>query len=164
MNFITKIIIGTVVVIGLLISCSKNATGDIIRQVNHKLVVEDLRGNTFDLSKNLGKVSVVIFWSTDCVPCLYEIPNLHTFYEKYHHGGVELIAIAFESLKSDVLKKMKNYNYPVALSSSIKVNSFGDPRSFPIAYVIDSRGTLKKKLDGFNGAALEEVVKVLLVK
>ena len=41
-----------------------------------------------------GKVAIVHFWATCCVPCVKEMPELHAFQEKYKDLGVEVLALS----------------------------------------------------------------------
>ena len=50
-------------------------------------------GKPFDWSKYRGKVVLVDFWATWCVPCLEEVPNIRANYEKYHDQGFEVIGV-----------------------------------------------------------------------
>jgi thiol-disulfide isomerase/thioredoxin len=60
-------------------------------------------GKQFDLSKLKGKVVLVDFWATWCLPCRQELPNLKKLYEKYHGQGFEVIGISLDKAKSDVV-------------------------------------------------------------
>ena len=60
------------------------------------LVVTQLDGQTFDLSKLRGKVVLVNYWATWCAPCRKEMPTLDTFYRRYHEQGLEMIGISID--------------------------------------------------------------------
>lgn len=58
-------------------------------------------GREVDLAKMRGKVVLIDFWGTWCMPCRKEIPHIRAVYEKYHDQGFEVIGIACEHSESD---------------------------------------------------------------
>jgi thiol-disulfide isomerase/thioredoxin len=58
-----------------------------------ELKFPDLDGREIDLAQYRGKVVLLDFWATWCVPCMQEMPNLKAAYQKYHAQGLEIIGI-----------------------------------------------------------------------
>ncbi len=56
-----------------------------------------LDGRTVDVTKMRGKAVIVDFWATWCKPCIAEMPQLKTLYDRYHSQGLEIIGITAES-------------------------------------------------------------------
>lgn len=54
-------------------------------------------GRAVDLRKLRGKVILIDFWATWCVPCIEEIPNVQKAYERFHDQGFEVIGISLEN-------------------------------------------------------------------
>jgi thiol-disulfide isomerase/thioredoxin len=76
-----------------------------LRVVEARRVPLDLKftaadGRVVDLAALRGKVVLLDFWATWCVPCLKEMPNIRAAYKKYHDKGFEVIGIAFEKAPS----------------------------------------------------------------
>ena len=68
----------------------------------------DLSGKPQSLSQWRGKVLVVNFWATWCVPCREEIPALMNAQRKYVSNGVQVVGIAIDNASKvrDYAKEM----------------------------------------------------------
>ena len=61
----------------------------------------DLKGASFEGSEYAGKVVLLDFWATWCVPCLEEIPNLRQVHKQHSPDGFDVIGINIdENLES----------------------------------------------------------------
>lgn len=56
-----------------------------------------LDGRVVDTAQWRGRVVLVDFWATWCVPCIEEMPQLKELYAKYHAGGLEIVNISVDS-------------------------------------------------------------------
>ncbi len=70
----------------------------------------DLDDNLIGLSKFEGKYILLDFWSSNCGPCILELPNMLENYQKYKEKGFEIISISFDRKKEDWSKAVKDYN------------------------------------------------------
>lgn len=55
-----------------------------------------LDGREVDTTRWRGKVVLVDFWATWCVPCIEAIPKLKTLYARYHDQGLEIVNISVD--------------------------------------------------------------------
>lgn len=55
-----------------------------------------LDGSTVDLANYRGKVVLIDFWATWCVPCMEEMPNVKRVYQAYRDKGFEIIGISLD--------------------------------------------------------------------
>lgn len=130
-----------------------------------KLVATELNGQPFDLGAQHGKVVIVNFWATWCVPCRQEMPAIDAFYRAHQSQGVEVIGLSIDRGRdrSDVRDVMKAFAYPAAMESDAKANGFGKPRVLPVTYVVDESGVVRAELRPDQNPVTEaELSKVVL--
>src|SRR5882724_12486519 len=53
-----------------------------------------LDGSVGDIVQLKGKVVLVNFWATDCMPCVHEMPQIVSTHEKYKSLGYETLAVS----------------------------------------------------------------------
>jgi cytochrome c biogenesis protein CcmG, thiol:disulfide interchange protein DsbE len=130
------------------------------------LVLTAFDGTSIDLAKLRGKVVLVNFWATWCVPCRKEMPTLDAFYRRHRGQGFELIGISIDFAR-DAAKMRKvaaGLAYPAAWINDIAVNGFGAPEGVPVSYMIDADGIIRDKFIAVPNKLLNDVVVPLLAK
>jgi thiol-disulfide isomerase/thioredoxin len=106
-----------------------------------------------------GKVALLDFWRTSCVPCLHAIPELCILQERYGWSGLEVIGIAsepsgsFEQQKDSVARvaNLKRTNYRLLLNSGPNQRDLLDKfdvRAFPTLVLVDERGHILWRHEG----------------
>jgi len=68
-----------------------------------QLSLSDTHGNTQDISRYRGKIVVLNFWATWCVPCQHEMPLLQEMQKKYKDKGVVVLGASVDDEKSQPL-------------------------------------------------------------
>jgi thiol-disulfide isomerase/thioredoxin len=62
------------------------------------LALKDSKGQTWDYRKQgAGKIVLIDFWRTTCMPCKDMIPILNRLHQQYGSRGLEVVGIALES-------------------------------------------------------------------
>jgi thiol-disulfide isomerase/thioredoxin len=107
-----------------------------------------LDGRDVDLAKLKGKVVLVEFWSTDCGPCVGEIPALKTAYEKLHPRGFEVVAISLDDKERALRRfiKEKDLPWPQHFDGKGWENRFAVQYgifSIPTSWLLDKLGNLR---------------------
>jgi len=107
-----------------------------------------LDGREVDLAKLTGKVVLVEFWSTDCGPCVGQMPALKAAYEKLHPHGFEVVAISLDDKETPLRRFIKEKGLPWAQHFDGKgwENKFAVQYgifSIPTTWLVDKLGKLR---------------------
>jgi len=104
-------------------------------------IVTDMAGRTIDSKKLRGKIIVLNFWFTSCMPCIEEIPSLNSVRNKYQNNpNVIFLAITFNR-KSNVKKFIKYHPmlYTIVPFDNPTCREF-NIKGFPTNIIIDKNG------------------------
>ncbi|ACY18735.1 alkyl hydroperoxide reductase/ Thiol specific antioxidant/ Mal allergen [Haliangium ochraceum DSM 14365] len=131
--------------------------------------LRDLDGRTVRLSDYSGKVVLLNFWATWCVPCSAELPHLQRLYEAY---APDLVILAISMDGPETVAKVgpqaRRYglSFPVLLDEETRVAGMYNPkRAAPFTVVIAADGRIASKRQGYSAGdeiALEAELKSLL--
>lgn len=105
----------------------------------------DKEGNHLTLSSFRGKVLLVNFWATWCVPCIKEMPDLSKLSKEFEGNEVIILPISLDRNKSvkdieDFYKKHKVDNLPVYLDFQGSTFRTAQLRSLPTTILVDKSG------------------------
>jgi thiol-disulfide isomerase/thioredoxin len=116
-----------------------------------ELDLKDINGRALRLADYKGKVVLINFWATWCVPCRSEIPELIKLQSKYKDQGLRIVGITYppEDL-SEVRRYVKNakVNYPIAIGTKATKALFTESETLPITVVIDRDGNVREIIEG----------------
>jgi len=109
-----------------------------------------LGGDSLKLRDLRGRVVLLNFWATWCVPCIEEIPSLQKLYESYADRGFVIIGAAVQSETDDVKKFVARYRmtYPIALGDDALQKAFPGLTGLPTTFILDKKGNIRKQLVG----------------
>jgi len=117
--------------------------------------LRDLDGRQVHLSDYGGKVVLLDFWATWCVPCAAELPQLQKLYDAKKSDGFVVLGIAMDGPESvaQVVPFSRRYNltFPTLLDEETRVvNVYNPKRVAPMTVLIDKRGIIARVRNGYN--------------
>jgi thiol-disulfide isomerase/thioredoxin len=127
----------------------------------------DLDGRPWEYSRNhQGKLILIDFWGTWCVPCLKAIPHLVELQQQYGAYGLEVIGVAYgrdEVEQAQAVKRVRdrmNINYMLLLGgepATCPVKSGFGVDSFPTLVLLDAYGNVLWHARGVDPGKLREL-------
>ena len=117
-----------------------------------------LDGKTVKFSDFRGKVVILDFWATWCMPCRIEIPHFVELQKQYGDKGLAIVGVSLDEQGPKVVKKfMKQFQmtYLVVIGNEKIVAAYGGIEGIPTTFVIDRDGRIVR---GYVGYAEEEVL------
>lgn len=115
-----------------------------------------LDGGQLRLSSYRGKVVLLDFWATWCVPCREETPHFVELQKKYGDRGLQIIGVSMDDSPDPVHPFYQQFhmNYPVVMGTADVGSAYGGVLGLPIAFLIDRDGRIYAKHMGATDAAV----------
>jgi thiol-disulfide isomerase/thioredoxin len=131
------------------------------------LKLTDIHGRKFSLADYRGKVLLVNFWATWCIPCRTEIPDLVKLQREYRHQGLRIVGISYPpQTLSEVRRAVRDLrmHYRVAIGTRATKDLFTGSQTLPVTVVIDRKGMIREVIEGIMYPdEFEQKVKPLLL-
>lgn len=127
----------------------------------------DLKGQDHHLAGLKGKVVLLNFWYSSCVPCRRETPDLTTIYRMHAKDGLEILGINLD----DILMPTAGHAplkvfldefkppYPILMADETVYDLYGGIPVQPISFLVDREGKVTRLFWGaFPGAVFEKAI------
>jgi peroxiredoxin len=130
--------------------------------------LNDLNGNSYQLSEFKGKAVLLNVWASWCKPCQAEMPALQNIYEQYKDKNIVFLAVnsTRQDSLSDVTNFVNNYNltFPVLLDYDGSVSNTFHIQALPTTFFINPNGIIQEIIIGgpMSEALLEIRIKEII--
>lgn len=123
--------------------------------------ITDLHGKPIGPDQLKGKIVVMDFWATWCIPCMEELPYLQKVYNAYKNNPKVMFMVINSGARNTIAdaqgwaKTHANYTFPLYFNNDVNI---GDKIGFtliPTIAVLDASGKMQFRTIGFEGMILE---------
>jgi thiol-disulfide isomerase/thioredoxin len=109
------------------------------------LVLENMDGEPWDISKARGRWVFVHFWATWCGPCRREMPTIQAIYPEFDPSVLEIVLINTAESEDTVFSFLAAVAPDIdpLMDSDGLVTERWQPRGLPATYFVDPDGKLQ---------------------
>ena len=116
-----------------------------------------LAGEPFSLQGMRGKVTLVVFWSTDCAVCREKMPELRANAQGWRGKPFELVTVSLDRRLKDTAEYERLVQAVVNKNERLLTlwagqpgyrDSIGRPAQLPAAYLLDKSGRVVAQYRG----------------
>ena len=124
--------------------------------------LSDSRGRTHALKDYRGKVVLIDFWGTWCVPCRKTMPAIQSLHEKYKDRGVVVFGIAVADNEGDPIGYMKRngFTYNLLLKGD-EIAALYKAEVLPTLYIIGRDGRIAHAEYGYRENNKDELTAII---
>lgn len=126
----------------------------------------DLEGRPVTAEMMKGKIVILDFWATWCVPCMQEMPYFHQVFEKYRNNK-EVMFMVVNSGSNNTIEDAKKwakqnpqYQFPVYFNNDKNIGEKVGFTVIPTIAVLDQQGKMQFRTIGFEGEILQKKLDV----
>jgi cytochrome c biogenesis protein CcmG, thiol:disulfide interchange protein DsbE len=133
--------------IALLSGCNRGAHPAQVGKKAPDFTVSDT-SNTIRLSNYRGKVVLLNFWASWCIPCVQETPGL----EQLHHDrpDLEILGVSVDTDSDAYRHFLQRYHVDIetVMDPDKKAADLYHTTGWPETYIIDRQGIIRRKIVG----------------
>jgi len=136
--------------------------------------VQELSGKKINIQEYAenGKITVLSFWATWCVPCKKELDNIAEYYADWQEDyNMELVAVSVDNARSATKIKSvvdsKGWEYDILSDKNEDLKRALNFQAVPHTIVLDQDGNIVYRHDGYvegDEFELEDILKKLAEK
>ena len=126
-----------------------------------------LDGSALRLSDLHGRVVLLNFWATWCIPCRSEMPEFNQMQHDFEARGLSIVGASISPLDTpDVISSFQHdvkQNYTIVRGGEEIGNQFSNGPGLPVTHILDREGRIRQTFFGpQTREVFESVIKPLL--
>jgi cytochrome c-type biogenesis protein len=132
-----------------------------------EIELKNVAGLPFRLSDLRGRVVILNFWATWCIPCRSEIPELNAMHHGLEAQGLSVVGVLWDDADADIkaFQKEIKQDYNIVVGDASTGDKFGGVQGLPTTFIIDREGRIRQKIFGpRDRAGFEAIIKPLLTE
>lgn len=122
------------------------------------LFTDSSADTSFDLQVYRGKVVVLDFWASWCVPCRRSFPWMNEMHEKYGDDGLVIVGVNMDAEPQEAQAFLDEFpaKFRIIEDANGELAKEFDVIAMPSSYVIDRNGDVVQRHLGFKVKRQEE--------
>ena len=144
----------------MLISISIVRADDLTGKAAPGFSGRDIEGNKINLEDFKGKVVLLDFWASWCIPCREEFPFLVKFYKEHQKEDFIVLAVNIDdkekNMRDFLAKYFASHVFPVIYDGEKDIPPLYDLESMPTSIFIDKKGIIRYIHIGFTESSKKE--------
>jgi cytochrome c biogenesis protein CcmG/thiol:disulfide interchange protein DsbE len=116
------------------------------------VTLQDAQGATVRLADYKGKVVLIDFWASWCIPCRTSFPALDALYREYQPRGLEVLAVNLDERRrdADTFLATRPHTMPVLFDARGASPLAFAVRGMPSSFLIDRAGHIRFTHMGYS--------------
>lgn len=131
-------------------ACAVHASEPLLNRPAPHFARQSLSGEKIDLADYRGKVVLLNFWATWCVPCRIELPRFDAWQAKYGRRGLAVVAVSMDDDPAQARRVVQKLHlgFPVLVGDAKLGEQYGGVFGLPVTFLIDRRGIVRRRIEG----------------
>ncbi|WP_190277492.1 redoxin domain-containing protein [Adhaeribacter rhizoryzae] len=133
------------------------------RVADYNFNLRTLTGEQTSLESLRGKVIFMNFWATWCPPCIAEMPNIQSLYEKVNSDKIAFVMVSLDQdpAKAQKFIQKRNFTFPVYTPNGPLPAAY-EAQVIPTTFIISPEGQIVARKDGMADYDNQEFREFLL--
>ena len=111
----------------------------------------NLQGEPVTLLEYKGRVVLLNFWATWCLPCRQEMPGMQSVWQTYQAQGLTVLAVSIDTVAPERIAKFVKklqLSFPILLDAEDQASSLYRVSGLPASFLLDRDGRVASVITG----------------